>query len=575
MSPEIPDYLHSTAIIIGTSVYRDKRLPDRPAAANSLNGLKEILIDEQLCGWPPERVEVLLNRTDSRRLVANLRRSARDTTDVLLVYYVGHGTIGPDGHLCLAVTDTAIDDPDITGIEYRHIRSALLDSPARVKVVILDCCYSGRAIQALASPEDLGHSTVIRGAYVLAASDQAAHSPPPGQALACTSFTGELLELIRTGIPGGPDTLTLNIIYAHLRTRLHSSRLPDPNRSDTGTAGDFAFTRNAAYLPGPIDRFPRTETPPPASRRPWRSRILTATIVAVVMIGAAAYDLLRPTDASATCAPATTATAGNVIIGSANFAESEVIAQIYYEVLKHRGIAAAQQGGFTSREEYYSAVCSGQITIMPEYNGALLTTSVDPGNPAVSTSAVDTALTAGLPPSLMILNPSPAQDGDTVTVTMATAKRFGLKTIADLSKHAANMVFGGPSESALRMEGYKGLEVVYGLKFRGFQPIDTQSETIAELLGGGVEAADVFTTNPYLKQDHLVALKDPKHLFAAANIIPLVYKPGVNPAIEAALNAVSARLTMADLLRLNVQLTLDNESIPKAADAWVRQVGLG
>ena len=110
----------------------------------------EILVDEQLCGWPEERVEVLLNQQHRPQLITELRRWARETTDVLIVYFVGHGIITPQGELCLALTDTALDDPDVTGLEYRFVRSALIDSPARIKVVILDCCYSGRAIQAMA-----------------------------------------------------------------------------------------------------------------------------------------------------------------------------------------------------------------------------------------------------------------------------------------------------------------------------------------------------------------------------------------------------------------------------------------
>jgi ABC-type phosphate transport system substrate-binding protein len=249
MSPALPDYPRSQAVLIGTAVYRDRRFRQLPAARNSLNAVREVLVDERLCGWPGERVAVLLDHKHRTRLITDLRRWARETTDVLIVYFAGHGIITPQGELCLALTDTALDDPDVTGLEYRFIRSALIDSPARVKVVILDCCYSGRAIQALSSPQDFAD---IRGAYVIAASDLAAHVPPPTeQPLACTSFTGELLKLIRTGIPGAADTLTLHMIYTHLRSRLRSAHLPDPNVWGTGTAGDFGLTLNAAYQPDP------------------------------------------------------------------------------------------------------------------------------------------------------------------------------------------------------------------------------------------------------------------------------------------------------------------------------------
>jgi hypothetical protein len=69
---------------------------------------------------------------------------------------------GPEqsGELCLTLPNTEFNHPDVTGIEYRHIRSALLHSPARIKVVILDCCFSGRAIEvAIALPLEFSNVT--------------------------------------------------------------------------------------------------------------------------------------------------------------------------------------------------------------------------------------------------------------------------------------------------------------------------------------------------------------------------------------------------------------------------------
>jgi osmoprotectant transport system substrate-binding protein len=576
MSAGLPDYPHSRAILIGTSVYHDKRFRQLPAARNSLNGVKEILIDEQLCGWPEERVEVLLNQQHRSRLITDLRRWARETTDVLIVYFVGHGIITPHGELCLALTDTALDDPDITGLEYRFVRSALIDSPARIKVVILDCCYSGRAIQTLSSPEDFGD---IRGAYVIAASDYAAHVPPAQQPLTCTSFTGELLELIRTGIPGAPDTLTLHMIYTHLRVRLRSAQLPDPNHWGTDTAEDFSLTRNAAYLPEPIERFPRPAPPTALARWSWRARILAAA-AAVMLIGAT-YVVARantsgraadtPLCGAASTAPATS----GVVIGSGDFPESELVAQIYADALQARHVPVTVESGLSAREIYYPEVRSGQITIVPEYNGALLTTCVNPASTAATTGQVDAALLAGLPPTLTILNPAPAQDRDSVTVTQATAAKYHLVSIADLRRVARDLTIGGPSEFQQREQGLLGLHSVYGLTFGHFRVLDDSgTESLTALLTGQVQVADIFTTDPAIKKYHLVQLADPKHLFTTGNIVPLVYRPGVNRTIVATLNAVSARLTMVSLQSMDDQVFYDPDDIQAVASGWLTQIGL-
>jgi WD40 repeat protein len=301
MMPELSDYSGSRAALIGTATYHDPEFPPLPAAANSLTGMRQILTDPALCGWPHERITVVKDPTDAPRLVQTLRRLARDADGVLLLYFVGHGVILRQGRLCLVLADTDAEDPDITGLEYQRVREALLDSPARLKVVILDCCYSGRAIEAL-SGSDVASSTDIRGVYTLTASDHTAHVPPLAQqSRATTSFTGELLDLIRTGIPAGPELLTLDTIYSHLRHRLHSCGMPAPNQRGVDTAAQFPFARNATLLRPPED------APDTADSRPWpprttardgirrRTVLLSGMGAAAIAVGAFAIEsVLRP-----------------------------------------------------------------------------------------------------------------------------------------------------------------------------------------------------------------------------------------------------------------------------------------
>ncbi|GAA3470537.1 hypothetical protein GCM10018965_050900 [Nonomuraea roseola] len=211
-------------------------------------------MDEQLCGWPRDRLTIMHNPESPMLLAQRLRRLARETEDVLLVYYVGHGTITPGGELCLTLPDTDSDDPDLTGLEHRHIKNALLDSPARIKVAILDCCYSGRAIEALAdSVNVIADATATRGVFTLTASEHAAHVVPFAQQTdRATSFTAELIDLIREGLPSGAPFLTLRTLYIHLRRRLAERGLPLPNQRGTETVSEFAFTQNAALAPDPF-----------------------------------------------------------------------------------------------------------------------------------------------------------------------------------------------------------------------------------------------------------------------------------------------------------------------------------
>ena len=127
---------------------------------------------------------------------------------------------------------------------------------------------------------------------------------------------------------------------------------------------------------------------------------------------------------------------GSVVVGSANFPESQLLGEVYAQALEAKGVKVTRKFNIGSREVYYDQVKSGAITVMPEYNGALLTTSVDKTSTAVTTADVNAALKAKLPPALAILDSSQAEDKDSVTVNPQTATKYNLKSIADLKSAA-------------------------------------------------------------------------------------------------------------------------------------------
>ncbi len=193
--------------------------------------------------------------------------------------------------------------------------------------------------------------------------------------------------------------------------------------------------------------------------------------------------------------------ASSVVVGAFHFPESELLGEIYADALRAKGIAVTTQFGFDSREVSYPAVCTGQITIMPEYNGALLTTSVNPQSTAFTTGQVDMALEAELPPSLMIGEQAQAQDRDSVTVTQAFARKYHLRSIVDLAPIVGNMEFGGPQEFQGREQGTLGLRQKYGLTPKGFTFLNDDSgpQSIEALVSNQVQAADIFTSDPWNK----------------------------------------------------------------------------
>ena len=139
------------------------------------------------------------------------------------------------------MTTTRPDRPKISGLPWETLAEVLRACPARVRLAMLDCCFAGQAIEALSSDAGPGLADIahVEGVYTLTATtrNRTAHVPPPGQQnTACTSFTGELRDLVRSCIPGKPERLTLGDIYPVLRQRLHAKGLPAPSQRGTDTA---------------------------------------------------------------------------------------------------------------------------------------------------------------------------------------------------------------------------------------------------------------------------------------------------------------------------------------------------
>jgi osmoprotectant transport system substrate-binding protein len=267
---------------------------------------------------------------------------------------------------------------------------------------------------------------------------------------------------------------------------------------------------------------------------------------------------------------------GTVVVGSANFPEDELLAEIYILALQAKGVKVTAKLNIQSREVYYPQIKSGAISIIPDYNGSLLSGVVDPKSTAKTTAQVDAALASELPSTLEVLNPSTATDSDSVTVSAATAAKYHLTSIADLKPYASQLSIGGPPEFKTRVDGLIGLKANYGLTFKGFVPLDESGPiTLSALTSGRVQAADVFTTTPQIIADHLVSLADPKFNFAAQNVIPLVYKPALTPTIESTLNAISAKLTTSALLQMDAAIIVQHANYSTVAAAFLQQAGLG
>jgi Bacterial extracellular solute-binding protein len=269
-------------LLCGTGTHkRGSRLKNIPSVKATLTDLADVLVDR--CGARKPTVE-----TDPKTLSdlgAAISAAARRADEVLIIYYVGHGMVDPEGqlHLAAAQTDPRPDAIEHTALSYATVRRYVRNSPAALKIVILDCCYSGIAVGNLGSGDDIGQRAAIDGAYVLTSAGDEASIAPPGARH--TAFSGELIKLLEKGDPRGEPEITLDSMYAYLVRVLGAAGYPRPRRRVIGVADQFVLADNVAYH-GSDARPKRPSLPPP------RRRIRVPIVVSAVLAGAAAAPVL-------------------------------------------------------------------------------------------------------------------------------------------------------------------------------------------------------------------------------------------------------------------------------------------
>ena len=261
--------------------------------------------------------------------------------------------------------------------------------------------------------------------------------------------------------------------------------------------------------------------------------------------------------------------AGTVVIGSANFPENELLAEIYAAALEDAGADVQKKLNIGSREAYIAGLEDGSIDLIPEYTGGLAT-YLNPEITATSSEDVLKDAQDNLPDGLQLLEISEAEDKDSLVITKETADELGLASIADLEGKAGDLVLGGPPEFETRPNGVKGLEKTYGLTFKQFRSLAAGSNlTVQALKNGQVDVANIFTTDPAVGENGFVVLEDPESLFAAQNVVPLISKDVVNGTVEDALNKVSGALTTDNLTEMMVQVVSKGEDPADVAREFV------
>ncbi len=301
-----------------------------------------------------------------------------------------------------------------------------------------------------------------------------------------------------------------------------------------------------------------------------RSSIRLVTMIGACLLLAACGDADESTQTGAAGKP-------KIVVGSANFAENVVLAEVYAGALRAEGFDASTKPEVGSREALFPALERGDVDVAPEYTGGLLD-HVSGGRSAVGdTQGQLEELEAELPSSLTLLAPSRAQDQNTVTCSRRVVERYGLESLTDLAEVSGDLTIGGPPEQAKRggFGSLQGLRSLYGIEFERFRSLDAAGpRTVSALRTGEVDCANLFSTQSAIAVNGFVTLSDPKGFAQSEAVVPLIRKQAATPEAVAALDAVSAKLTTEGLKRLVKRVEVDEDPPTTVADDFLREQGL-
>lgn len=250
------------AVLLGTGSHAPgSALPPLPSVDTTLDDLARALCES--CGMPPGHIVRPPRDAGPTDIVAAVEEACAGATGPVLLYYTGHGLLGPGDELYLATYASRSDRQVAGAVPYRTLRDLLGDAPSGA-LVVLDCCFSGRASTP---PKDGGAPQPFaaarpRGSFLLTSASHYALSFAP-QGERHTRFSGQLLRLLTEGDPAGPPWLTADHLHTVLDRRLADDGHARPARQSEGTMGALVLAPNRAYRKPDPDAEPPADVPCP------------------------------------------------------------------------------------------------------------------------------------------------------------------------------------------------------------------------------------------------------------------------------------------------------------------------
>lgn len=256
-----------------------------------------------------------------------------------------------------------------------------------------------------------------------------------------------------------------------------------------------------------------------------------------------------------------------VTIGSKDFTENLIVAEVYALALEDNGVKVNRKFNIGS-SVIHQALTSGQIDLYPEYTGTGLLSILkhamvtDP-NEVYKIDKDEYKKKF----NVVWLNASPANDSQGLVITKAATDKYGIKTITDLQKNADNIRFASQGEFDQRDDGLPALTKAYGtFKFKA-EAVYDNSLKYKILSDDKADLAVAYTTEGQLVDPKYVVLDDDKHVWPPYNLAPVVKQSALdkNPDITKILNQVSALIDTKTITKLNAKVDVDKQEYEDVA----------
>ena len=271
------------------------------------------------------------------------------------------------------------------------------------------------------------------------------------------------------------------------------------------------------------------------------------------------------------------AQADAVKIGSKNFTEQFVVAEIYAQALEKAGVEVERHLNLGATLVAHTALTNGDIDLYPEYTGTALAAVVKgdlSGSADKIYSDVKDYYEKNL--KLTLLQPTQINNGYAIITLPETAEKYKLKTLSDLGPASKNLTFGAEGGFGERKDGLPGLKQTYGIEFKEFKIFAKLGIRYSALTSKDLDVSYGFATDWQISDNKLVVLDDDKHLFPPYYLVPVVRQDALakNPKITEVLNKVSPLLNNETMRELNAKVDRDKEEPADVAAEFLKAKGI-